>query len=96
MTTDELIRRAAKKSDLFLYEMKKAVEALTDTIIEAVVAGEEVKVQEFGVFRAQQYAARSGGNPKTGERVHIPACVKPVFKPKKRFIDAVKHMDAGR
>lgn len=93
MTTDELIRRAAQESGLYIYEMKQALDALTDAIVEAVAEGEEVKVHGFGVFRARDCAARFGFNPKKREAIQIPACARPVFKPKKRFIDAVKNMD---
>ena len=96
MTTDELIRRAAEKSGLYIYEMRQALDALTVTIIEAVTEGEEVKVHEFGVFYAKECAARVGFNPTKREAVQIPACARPAFKPKKRFIDALKNMRIGR
>ena len=92
MTTDELIRRAAEKSGLYIYEMRQALDALTVSIIEAVAEGEDVKVHGFGVFYAKECAARVGFNPMVREAVQIPACARPAFKPKKRFIDAVKNM----
>ena len=96
MTTDELIRRAAEKSGLYIYEMRQALDALTVSIIEAVTEGEEVKVHGFGVFYAKECAVRVGFNPTKREAVQIPACARPTFKPKKRFIDALKNMRIGR
>ena len=67
-----------------------AVEAVFDSITKTLARGEEVAVIGFGTFRAVKAAARSGVNPKTGEKIQIPAMVKPKFKAGKGLKDAVR------
>jgi integration host factor subunit beta len=51
---------------------KEAEKIMTD-IICAVDAGERVELRGFGSFFPRQRKARTGRNPKTGERVLVPA-----------------------
>lgn len=48
-------------------EAQKMVEAFFDEISGSLVAGEEVKLSNFGVFDVREKAERMGRNPKTGE-----------------------------
>ena len=50
-----------------------AVSAVLDVIIEALAAGEDVKITGFGSFEVKTREARTGRNPKTGAAVEIPA-----------------------
>lgn len=69
---------------------QRAVEAMFDTIIKTLSRGEEVGITGFGTFRVAKRAAREGRNPKTGEKIHIAASVKPKFRAGKELKDAVK------
>lgn len=69
---------------------QRAVEAVFDTIIKTLSRGEEVGITGFGTFRVAKRAAREGRNPKTGEKIHIAASVKPKFRAGKELKDAVK------
>lgn len=69
---------------------KEVVEAVFDTIVKSLSRGEEVAIPGFGVFRVAKRAAREGRNPKTGEKIQIPASVKPKFRAAKALKDAVK------
>jgi len=69
---------------------REVVETVFDTIIKALSRGEEVAVAGFGVFRVAKRAAREGRNPKTGEKIQIPASIKPKFRPAKALKEAVK------
>lgn len=75
-------------------ETKKQAQAAVDAVFAAITKslsrGEEVGVAGFGTFRIAKTAARAGRNPKTGERIQIPASVKPRFKPGKALKEAVK------
>ena len=51
--------------------------------------GEEVAITGFGTFRVAKRAARMGINPKTGEKIHIAASVKPKFRAGKMLKEAV-------
>lgn len=67
-----------------------AVDAVFDTIIKTLGRGEEVAISGFGTFRVAKRAARMGINPKTGEKIQIPASTKPKFRAGKLLKEAVK------
>ena len=68
----------------------EAVEAVFDTITKALARGEEVAIAGFGIFKTSKRAARQGRNPKTGERIQIPAGTKPKFRAGTALKAAVK------
>ena len=47
--------------------------------------GGEVSLSSMGKLSAVPSKARDGRNPKTGEKLHIPARLRVVFKPSKAF-----------
>jgi len=71
-------------------QAEQAVDTVFDTITKALSSGEEVKIPGFGTFRVAKRAARMGVNPKTGEKIQIPASVKPKFRAAKALKEAVK------
>jgi DNA-binding protein HU-beta len=71
-------------------QAEQAVEAVIDTITQALSRGEEVALIGFGTFRTSKRKARMGVNPKTGEKLHIKATTVPKFKAGKGLKDAVK------
>ena len=54
-------------------ESKDMVDAFFDRVVEALVAGEEVKISGFGNFQIRTKAPRPGRNPRTGELIPIEA-----------------------
>jgi len=71
-------------------EVGDAVKATFDAVFEALADGDEVTIPSFGKFEVRQVAARVGRNPRTGERVDIPAHSTPKFKPSSTLKAAVK------
>jgi len=67
-----------------------AVDAVFDAIINSLSKGEEVNISGFGVFFAKKRAARMGVNPRTGEKIEIPATTTPKFRSGKALKEAVK------
>lgn len=67
-----------------------AVDTVFDTITGSLKSGGEVSVAGFGVFIAKKRAAREARNPRTGEKVHVPATTVPKFRAGKGLKDAVK------
>ncbi len=61
-----------------------------DTITASLKRGEDVAITGFGTFKTVKRAARMGINPKTGERIQIPAMTKPKFSAGKLLKDAVR------
>ena len=87
MNKTELIEIVAKKGD---FTKKKAVNAFTDAVIEALANGEKIQIVNFGTFEVKSRAARTGRNPKTGETMEIAASKTPAFTAGKGLKDAVK------
>ena len=91
MTKENLMEAVLKAAKL---ETKKqaqiAVNAVFAAITKSLSRGEEVAVAGFGTFRRVKVASRSGRNPKTGEKIQIPASMKPKFKAGKALKEAVK------
>ena len=65
------------------------VERTLELVVEALEAGETVKLSGFGVFQVRAKRARMGRNPKTGESVALPAKHVPHFKPGKELRERV-------
>ena len=86
----ELVDRVAKKTQLTKKDVSATVEAVFETIQEALKAGEKVQVIGFGNFEVRERAARKGRNPQTGKEIKIKASKVPAFKAGKALKDAVK------
>ena len=87
----ELVDRVAKKTQLTKKDVSAAVDALFETIQEALQAGEKVQVIGFGNFEVRERAARKGRYPQSGEEIQIEASKVPAFKAGKALKDAVKN-----
>ena len=87
MNKATLIAKMAEKSELSKKQAEAALNAFTDTIAEALKAGEKVQLMGFGTFEVKERAARIGRKPSTGETITIPAKKTPAFKAGKGFKD---------
>ena len=67
-----------------------AVDTVFDTIMHTLAKGEEVAVSGFGAFVAKKRSARMGVNPRTGQKIQVPATTTPKFRAGKALKDAVK------
>jgi len=73
----------------------EAVNTVLEEITKTLSKGGEVVLTGFGTFKVNRRAAREGRNPKTGEKLQIPATNVPKFKPGKGLKDAVKLKQKG-
>jgi len=80
----------AERSGLTKKAANDAVEAVLESITNALANGEKVTLVGFGTFEVRERAARKGVNPATGEPIDIPAAKVPAFKAGKALRDAVK------
>ncbi|TFE00416.1 HU family DNA-binding protein [Jeotgalibacillus sp. R-1-5s-1] len=86
----ELINAVAESAELSKKDATKAVDAVFDTVQDALAKGDKVQLIGFGNFEVRERAARKGRNPQTGEEIEISASKVPAFKPGKALKDAVK------
>ncbi len=71
MTKADLVEKIFEKIGLSKKEAQEIIEILFDTMKQAFVEGESVKVSGFGTFNVRQKMSRRGRNPKTGEDLEI-------------------------
>ncbi len=89
MNKNDLVAVVAEKTGLSKADSTKAVDGVFDCITEALKDGTEVRLVGFGTFSVTRRAASEGRNPRTGERINIPASKQPKFKAGKGLKDAV-------
>ncbi|MHC4716236.1 MAG: HU family DNA-binding protein [Planctomycetota bacterium] len=73
VTKKELIDRIAENTGSKHVAVKKVVQGFLDEVIEELSKGNRLEFRDFGVFEVRHRAARIAQNPKTLERVHVPA-----------------------
>ncbi|MFY7931495.1 MAG: HU family DNA-binding protein, partial [Microcystis aeruginosa] len=89
MNKGELIDQIALKASVTKKQADAVLTAAIETIIEAVSEGDKVTLVGFGSFEARERQAREGRNPKTGDKMDIPATRVPAFSAGKLFKDRV-------
>ena len=65
------------------------MDGVFDAITDALKKGDEVRLVGFGTFTVARRAASEGRNPRTGEKIQIPASKQPKFKAGKGLKDAI-------
>ncbi len=80
----ELINKIETEFSLSKRKSTKILRMIVDSIKEAVLAGETVKVANLGTFKNVSVAERTGIDP-TGKKIVVPAHHKVKFTPSKSF-----------
>ncbi len=80
MTKTEIIDAVAEKSGLTKKDSKAAVDAVLETITEALVKKDSVAFVGFGTFLVGQRAARVAQVLGTGKTVNVPVTTVAKFK----------------
>jgi DNA-binding protein HU-beta len=73
MNQSELIEKVAQATELNQAAAGQAVKAVANAILDALLAGEAVRVSGLGIFKVAARPARQGRNPQTGETIKIAA-----------------------
>ena len=89
MNKTELIERIAASANLSKADAKKALDATTEAIKDALVAGDKVQLVGFGTFSTTERPAHEGMNPATKQKIQIPAKKVAKFKAGAELSDAV-------
>lgn len=90
MTKTELIMAMAERSGVSNKDASNFLDAFVDIVSDELKAGRSVQLIGFGTFDVVEKAEREGRNPKTNEKMIIPACKVPKFKPGKALKDLIK------
>ena len=90
MTKSELIARLAERfPQLVAKDADFAVKMILDAMSEALVRGDRIEIRGFGSFALNYRPPRTGRNPKSGEKVDVPAKWVPHFKAGKELRERV-------
>ncbi len=90
MNKTDLISKVAESTGMSKKDVTNVVEAVFESISEALQQGDKVQLVGFGNFEVRERTARKGRNPQTGEEIDIPASKVPAFKPGKALKDGIK------
>lgn len=81
MTKSELVEQLTESNEVLnKREAEMIVNAIFDSIGQALVGGDRVEIRGFGSFTVRERDAREARNPKSGALVRIPAKKTPFFK----------------
>lgn len=89
MNKGELVDVVAEKAAVTKKQADAVISAIVEAIMEAVSDGDKVTLVGFGSFESRDRKAREGRNPKTGEKMDIPATKVPAFSAGKVFKEKV-------
>ncbi len=89
MNKNDLVAAVASNSGLSKADAAKAVDGVFGTVSATLRGGDDVRLVGFGTFSVVNRKASVGRNPRTGERIQIPASRQPKFKAGKGLKQAV-------
>lgn len=90
MTKTQLIADIASAMDVSKRKASDFVNTFIDTVIKGVKKDWEVRIQWFWTFKVSHRSARNWVNPRTQEKIKIPAMKLPSFKVWAEFKKAIK------
>ena len=73
ITKKELVNRIAERSKQTKVVVKDIIQQFLDEIVQELSSGNRLEFREFGVFEVKERAARTAQNPRTLEKVEVPA-----------------------
>ena len=89
MNKTEMIAKVAKEANLTKDQASKAVNAVFDSMTEALAGGDKVQLIGFGTFSVKHCAEKVARIPRTGEKKVVPATDRPKFTAGQALKDAV-------
>ena len=81
MNKTDLVNEIAAKAKLNKVDAKAALDAVLESIAQALSNDDKVQLIGFGTFSVMEKEARTGINPRTKENIEIPARKVVKFKP---------------
>jgi integration host factor subunit beta len=93
VTKKEIVKTISDEIGLTQLKTKEIVQKTFDAIVETLVEDHRIELRNFGVFEVKRRAARKARNPRTGEKVFVPAKFVVTFKPGKEMEEKVREME---
>jgi nucleoid DNA-binding protein len=89
MTKKEIVRTIAAELGVSQGVVRDIVQRTFSTVIETLVREKRIELRNFGVFEIRVRAPRQARNPRTNERLEVPARAVVVFRAGKQMSDRV-------
>jgi integration host factor subunit beta len=90
MNKSDLTKTLCKELDFPLRKAEEIVDAIFETMSNALIDGDRIEIRGFGSFTVKEYKGYTGRNPKTGEEVAVKSKKLPFFKAGKELADHLK------
>ena len=90
MTKAELIAKIANEGGITKSQAEKGVDGFVSAVSDTLATGDKITLVGFGTFSVGERAQREGRNPRTGEKIKIPASKGVKFKAGKALSEKVK------
>ena len=92
MTRSDLIAKLAERyPQLLAKDADLAVKVILDAMSETLAGGGRIEIRGFGSFALNYRPPRMGRNPKSGDKVQVPAKYVPHFKAGKELRERVDY-----
>lgn len=92
MTKADLVKMVSESTGIIRKDVAVMVDSLLQSIKDSLAEGHHIEIRGFGTFRLKTRKARMGRNPKTEEKIPVPARTVPTFKFSREFKLSVKDL----
>ncbi|MCB5246650.1 MAG: integration host factor subunit beta [Candidatus Cloacimonetes bacterium] len=89
MTKADLVKVISENTGIIRKDVAVVVDSLLQSIKDSLGKGHHIEIRGFGTFRLKTRKPRMGRNPKTEEKVPVPARTVPTFKFSREFKNTV-------
>jgi integration host factor subunit beta len=89
--SDLIIKLAERYPQLLGKDAELAVKVILDSMAETLTNGDRIEIRGFGSFALNYRPPRMGRNPKSGDKVQVPAKYVPHFKAGKELRERVDY-----
>ncbi|HNU54090.1 MAG TPA: HU family DNA-binding protein [Candidatus Syntrophosphaera sp.] len=89
MTKADLVKLVSENTGIIRKDVAVVVDSLLQAIKDSLGKGHHIEIRGFGTFRLKTRKPRMGRNPKTEEKVPVPARTVPTFKFSREFKNMV-------
>lgn len=89
MTKKEMAKAIAEEMGLTQGQAREVVQRVFDGITETLLEQGRIELRNFGVFAVKKRKPRTARNPRTGEKVKVPAKMVVTFKPGREMEERV-------
>lgn len=94
MNKTQLVAKVAEKAGITKVQAANVVDAVFDSITEAMAKNDKVQLIGFGTFAAKHHKAKVSRNPRTGAEIKVAATYRPSFSAGKSLKEEVAKIKA--